>query len=109
MAGEAAAGGAGEAGAAGGAGGAGGGAAAGGAAGGMPSMPTADAPKGVLMAIAVLLLWLAGVALFIAFEGSQIIGEQIPAAGGGGGSYFRAAIEGLTNKAQTRQKASAGE
>lgn len=30
--------------------------------------------KGVLLAIAILLLWLAGLAFFIAFEGSKILG-----------------------------------
>lgn len=35
--------------------------------------------KGVLLAIAILLLWLAGLSFFIAFEGSKILGG--PAAG----------------------------
>lgn len=35
--------------------------------------------KGVLLAIAILLLWLAGLAFFIAFEGSKILGG--PASG----------------------------
>ena len=33
------------------------------------------ATKGVLLAIAILLLWLAGLSFFIAFEGSKILGQ----------------------------------
>ena len=32
--------------------------------------------KGVLLAIAIILLWLASFAFFIAFEGQQLLGEQ---------------------------------
>jgi hypothetical protein len=62
-----------------------------------------SAGNGVLLAIAIILLWITGVLLFVAFEGSSILGESVPAAGGGGASYFKAAIEGLTAKAQSRQ------
>lgn len=69
-------------------------------------MDDSDRPNGVLAAIAIVLLWLAGVCLFVAFEGTGILGEQIPAAGGGGGSYFKAALQGLAAKTQTLQEGS---
>lgn len=61
--------------------------------------------KGVLLAIAIVLLWLAGLSFFIAFEGSTILGEQVPADSSGGASWIQAAIEGLKRKAQQRQEA----
>jgi hypothetical protein len=68
-----------------------------------------DRPNGVLAAIAIVLLWLAGVCFFVAFEGASILGEAIPAAGGGGVSYFKAALTGLTTKTQTMQADSASQ
>jgi hypothetical protein len=68
-----------------------------------------DRPNGVLAAIAIVLLWLAGVCFFVAFEGGSILGEALPAAGGGGASYFKAALQGLTTKTQTLQADSATE
>ena len=64
-----------------------------------------ESSNGVLMAIAIVLLWLAGVAFFIAFEGASILGEAIPASGSGGSSYLKAAVAGLTRKAQEQQEA----
>ena len=34
--------------------------------------------KGVLLALAIVLLWLAGLGFFIAFEGSKILGGKMP-------------------------------
>ncbi|HEY6275597.1 MAG TPA: hypothetical protein VIX86_04625 [Streptosporangiaceae bacterium] len=53
--------------------------------------------NGVQLAFAIILFWLAGLAFFIAFEGSGILGETVPASGSGGASYFRAVIQGLRN------------
>ena len=58
------------------------------------------AGKGLLLALAIILLWLAGLGFFIAFEGSGILGETVPAKGGGGASYFGAAIKGLASNVQ---------
>jgi len=63
-----------------------------------------DSSNGVLLAIAIVLLWLAGIALFIAFEGASILGEAVPASGSGGSSYLKAAVAGLTRKAQQQQE-----
>lgn len=60
-----------------------------------------DAPKGVLLALAIVLFWLAGVAFFVALEGSTVMGQAAPAPGGGGGSYIRSIIAGLAQKAGT--------
>lgn len=64
-----------------------------------------DRPNGVLLAIGIVFLWLAGVCFFIAFEGAGILGAAIPVTGGGGQSYFLAALQGLTGKAQQLQQA----
>lgn len=53
--------------------------------------------KGTMLAIAILLFWLAGVLFFIAFEGSGILGENPPANSKGGASWFKAALGGLTS------------
>jgi hypothetical protein len=55
--------------------------------------------KGTMLAVAILLFWLAGVLFFVAFQGSGILGENAPEAGSGGVSYFKAIISGLTSKA----------
>lgn len=39
--------------------------------------------KGVLLAMAIILLWLAGFAFFIAFEGSKLLGEVADPNGAG--------------------------
>jgi len=53
--------------------------------------------KGVLLAIAIILLWLACFAFFIAFEGSKLLGEQADTTGGG---LLKAMITGLATRAQ---------
>jgi len=53
--------------------------------------------RGVLLAIAIVLLWLAAFAFFIAFEGSQLLGEQASTTGGG---LIKAMVSGLASKAQ---------
>ena len=53
--------------------------------------------RGVLLAIAIVLLWLAAFAFFIAFEGSQLLGEQADTSGGG---LIKAMVSGLATKAQ---------
>jgi hypothetical protein len=55
--------------------------------------------KGTVLAVAILLFWLAGVLFFVAFEGSGILGENAPESGSGGISYFGAIISGLRSKA----------
>jgi hypothetical protein len=55
-----------------------------------------QASKGVLLAIAIILLWLAGLCLFIAFEGSQLLAEASEQTGGG---FLKAMIGGLADKA----------
>lgn len=64
-----------------------------------------DRPSGVLLAISVVLFWLAGVCFWIAFEGSGILGQPMPAPGGGGASYFRGALAGFARTAQDLQAA----
>lgn len=55
--------------------------------------------KGTVLAIAILLFWLAGVLFFVAFEGSGILGENAPESGSGGVSWVKAIFTGLTSKA----------
>ncbi len=65
--------------------------------------------KGVLAALAIVLLMVGFIALYVAFEGSSILGETVPAKGSGGASYFKAAIQGLRNQVQgTPVKAAPG-
>jgi hypothetical protein len=59
-----------------------------------------DAPKGVLLAIAIILLWLAGVCFFIAFEGSKILTES---SGTDSSSMLRTMINALAQKSVDRQ------
>lgn len=59
-----------------------------------------ESSKGFLFALAFVLIWLGAVCLYIAFEGQSILGETVPASGGGGASYFKAAVSGLRNKVQ---------
>jgi len=55
--------------------------------------------KGTVLAVAILLFWLAGVLFFVAFEGSGILGENAPESGSGGISWVKAIFTGLTSKA----------
>jgi hypothetical protein len=80
----------------------GGGQAAGGPGGGSPAGGVPDAPKGVLLAIAIILLWLAGVAFFIAFEGSKILTES---SGTDSSSMLRTMINALGQKSVDRAAA----
>lgn len=60
-----------------------------------PPMPEGSGSKGVLLAIAIILLWLSGLAFFIAFEGSKVLNE---ASNPDGKSFFRGLIDGLAQK-----------
>lgn len=64
--------------------------------------------KGVLLAIAILLLWLAGLAFFIAFEGSKLLGNA-GMAGGGSDSFFGTLEEGLSKQVQDAASSSGGD
>lgn len=66
----------------------------------------AGASKGVVLAVAVLLLWLAGVCLYVAFEGTSFLPEQLPAGPGGKPSYVLGIIQAMTRQAQQLQKQS---
>lgn len=57
--------------------------------------------KGVLLAIAILLLWLAGFCLFVAFEGSALWTEQSSAKTGG--ALAKGLVLGLAQKAASRE------
>lgn len=60
--------------------------------------------KGVVLAVAVLLLWLAGVCLYVAFEGTSFLPEQLPAGPNGKPSYFLGVIQAMTRQAQSLQQ-----
>lgn len=64
-----------------------------------------DRPSGVLLAVSVVLFWLAGVCFWVAFEGSGLLGQPMPAKGGGGVSYFKGALAGFAKTAQDLQAA----
>jgi hypothetical protein len=81
------------AGAAGGGGALAGAAAGAGGGGGEPS-------RGVRLAVAIVLLWLACFCFFIAFEGQKLLGEQADVTGGG---LVKAMIGGLAAKAQGQE------
>lgn len=70
-------------------------------------METGDRPSGVLLAIAIVLLWLAGVCFFVAFEGAAILGGPVPTSGGGA-SWLRAITQGLTQRTQELQDQNTG-
>lgn len=57
------------------------------------------ASKGVLLAIAIILLWLAGLCFFIALEGSQLLTE---ATGTTGGGLVKGFLSGIASKAQAQ-------
>lgn len=84
----------------GGAAGAGGGSALAGLSGGGGGQGGGEGSKGVRLAIAIVLLWLACFAFFIAFEGSKLLGEQADLTGGG---LLKAMIGGLAAKAQGQE------
>lgn len=50
--------------------------------------------KGVTLAIGIILLWLAGLGFFIAFEGSKLLGNM-GTAGGDSASFFGKLVAGL--------------
>lgn len=82
-----------------------------GAAGGMmsrgaPGLPAPQRSKGVLLAIAILLLWLAGFCFFIALEGSTLLTEQSDTTGGG---LARAIVSGLAARASAQEAAGGGQ
>lgn len=60
--------------------------------------------KGVLLAVAVLLLWTAGACLFVAFEGSGFLPDTLPTGPGGKPSYFLGIIQAVTRQAQQLQQ-----
>jgi hypothetical protein len=59
--------------------------------------------RGVLLALAIVLLWLAGVAFFFAFEGVQ----NLQSAETTGSGLFKAMIGNLSSKAQAQEKQNA--
>ena len=78
-----------------------------GSAGGLAGLPAPQAGSGqggrtVLLALGILLLWLAGVCLFLAFEGFQLSGDTT------GGGIIRAMIAELAGKAQQQEKGNQG-
>jgi hypothetical protein len=60
----------------------------------------AGGARGVRLAVAILLLWLAGVCLWIAFEGTTILPDKLPVGPGGKPSYFLGVLQGLGSQAQ---------
>jgi hypothetical protein len=60
-----------------------------------------DPSKGVLLAIAIVLLWLAGFCFFIAFEGSALLSESSSTTGGG---LLKAMVFGLAGKALKQEQ-----
>jgi hypothetical protein len=60
--------------------------------------------KGVVLAVAIVLLWLAGVCLYVAFEGTSFLPEQLPAGPGGKPSYFLGIIQAVTRQTQQLQQ-----
>jgi len=55
--------------------------------------------KGTMLAVAILLIWLAGVGFFIAFEGSKILSENLAAGEQGGASYFKSILSWIGARA----------
>lgn len=76
----------------------------GGGGGSLPGKPPGapgGSSKGVLLAIGIILLWLAGFCFFIALEGATLLGEQSDTSGGG---LLRAMISGLATKAAAQEQ-----
>jgi hypothetical protein len=84
-----------------------GGAAPGGMGGSLPGGPPSgpQSAKGVLLAVAILLLWIAGFCFFIALEGSTLLTEQSDTSGGG---LLKAMISGLATRAAAQESQGAG-
>jgi hypothetical protein len=59
--------------------------------------------KGVLLAVAVLLLWLAGVCFWLAFEGTSFLPDKLPVDKSGKQSYFLGILQALAKRAQVLQ------
>lgn len=55
--------------------------------------------KGTVLAVAILLFWLAGVLFFVAFQGNTILAENAPELGSGGISYFKGILSWIGAKA----------
>lgn len=64
-----------------------------------------DRAKGVRLALAIVLLWLAGVCFWLAFEGTQILPSKLPVGPGGKPSYFLGVLQALGTQAQQLQQA----
>jgi hypothetical protein len=60
--------------------------------------------KGVLLAVAILLIWLAGVLLWIAFEGTSVLPAKLPVGPGGKPSYFLGILQVLAGQVQDLEK-----
>lgn len=76
-----------------------------GAAAGMPGGGEGrEKNRGVLLALGIILLWLAGVAFFFAFEGLNSIEQS----GTTGSSLFKSLIGGLADKAQAQENQNQG-
>ncbi len=60
--------------------------------------------KGVLLAVAILLLWLAGVMLWVAFEGTSYLPARLPAGSGGKPSYALGILQALAGSVQKLQQ-----
>jgi hypothetical protein len=60
--------------------------------------------KGVLLAVAILLVWLAGVCLWLAFEGSGGLPVSLPVGPGGKPSYVLGVLQALTRRAQALEQ-----
>lgn len=73
---------------------------AGAVAGGAGAVAGSDPAKGVVLGIAIVLLWLACFCFFVAFEGQKLLGEQADTSGGG---LVKAMIAGLAQKAQGQE------
>lgn len=61
--------------------------------------------KGVLLAIAIILLWLAGFCFFIAFEGSTLLSEADSTTGGG---LLKGIINGLASRTLKQEQGGTG-
>lgn len=62
-------------------------------------MDSSGGNRGVLLAIAIILLWLAGLCFFIAFEGSKLLGSS-GLAGGDSETIIGRIEEGLAKQVQ---------
>jgi hypothetical protein len=64
-----------------------------------------ESGKGVLLAVAILLLWLAGVCLWVAFEGAAVLPVALPAGPGGKPSHLLGLLQSFTAQVQQLQDA----